>query len=73
MIYALYLFCKHYKFEYQINVFFLQRNMLGTRNLHEILADREQISATMQNTLDETTDAWGIKVERVEMCVCTVS
>ncbi|XP_022698710.1 band 7 protein AGAP004871-like isoform X1 [Varroa jacobsoni] len=43
------------------------RNMLGTRNLHEILADREQISATMQNTLDETTDAWGIKVERVEI------
>ncbi|OQR80024.1 stomatin-2-like, partial [Tropilaelaps mercedesae] len=43
------------------------RNMLGTRNLHEILSDREQISATMQNTLDETTDAWGIKVERVEI------
>ncbi|XP_003742192.1 band 7 protein AGAP004871 [Galendromus occidentalis] len=43
------------------------RNMLGTRNLHEILSDREQISATMQNTLDGTTDAWGIKVERVEI------
>ncbi|CAN7989645.1 unnamed protein product, partial [Ixodes pacificus] len=43
------------------------RNILGTRNLHEILADREQISSSMQSALDECTDAWGIKVERVEM------
>lgn len=43
------------------------RNMLGTHNLHEILADRETISNTMQNYLDEATDRWGIKVERVEI------
>lgn len=43
------------------------RNILGTRNLHEILADREQISIAMQSALDECTDAWGIKVERVEI------
>ncbi|XP_042148900.1 band 7 protein AGAP004871 [Ixodes scapularis] len=43
------------------------RNILGTRNLHEILADREQISSSMQSALDECTDAWGIKVERVEI------
>lgn len=43
------------------------RNMLGTHNLHEILAEREAISNSMQNALDETTDAWGIKVERVEI------
>ncbi|KAJ4449845.1 hypothetical protein ANN_01251 [Periplaneta americana] len=43
------------------------RNTLGTRPLHEILSDRDTISSTMQNTLDEATDAWGIKVERVEM------
>ncbi|XP_064457475.1 band 7 protein AGAP004871-like isoform X2 [Ornithodoros turicata] len=43
------------------------RNILGTRNLHEILADREQISNAMQSALDECTDAWGIKVERVEI------
>lgn len=43
------------------------RNILGTRNLHEILADREQISNAMQSALDECTDAWGIEVERVEI------
>ena len=43
------------------------RNTLGTRPLHEILSDRDTISSTMQTTLDEATDAWGIKVERVEM------
>lgn len=41
--------------------------MLGTRNLSEILSDREAISHAMQGTLDEATDPWGIKVERVEM------
>ncbi|XP_047737711.1 band 7 protein AGAP004871 isoform X2 [Hyalella azteca] len=43
------------------------RNMLGTKALHEILGDRESISNDMQNILDEPTDHWGIKVERVEL------
>ncbi|XP_022252860.1 band 7 protein AGAP004871-like isoform X2 [Limulus polyphemus] len=43
------------------------RNMLGTHDLHQILADREHISNSMQSVLDECTDAWGIKVERVEI------
>lgn len=43
------------------------RNVLGTRNLSEILSDREAISHAMQATLDEATDPWGVKVERVEM------
>lgn len=43
------------------------RNTLGTKSLSEVLADREQISQTMQATLDEATDPWGVKVERVEM------
>nr|XP_024217570.1 band 7 protein AGAP004871 isoform X2 [Halyomorpha halys] len=43
------------------------RNVLGTRPLHEILSDREAISNTMQTSLDEATDSWGIKVERVEI------
>lgn len=43
------------------------RNTLGMRPLHEILSDRDTISSTMQVTLDEATDAWGIKVERVEI------
>ncbi|PNF30476.1 Band 7 protein AGAP004871 [Cryptotermes secundus] len=43
------------------------RNTLGMRPLHEILSDRDTISSSMQLTLDEATDAWGIKVERVEI------
>lgn len=43
------------------------RNILGTRTLAEILAERDAISATMQAALDEATDPWGVKVERVEI------
>uniref|UniRef100_H3DNX3 Stomatin (EPB72)-like 3a n=1 Tax=Tetraodon nigroviridis TaxID=99883 RepID=H3DNX3_TETNG len=43
------------------------RNVLGTKNLAELLSDREGISHSMQEALDEATDAWGIKVERVEI------
>ncbi|XP_071476816.1 band 7 protein AGAP004871-like isoform X4 [Diadema antillarum] len=43
------------------------RNVLGTKNLSEILSDREGISHFMQSSLDEATDPWGIKVERVEI------
>lgn len=43
------------------------RNVLGTRPLHEILSDRDAISKNMQVLLDEATESWGIKVERVEM------
>lgn len=43
------------------------RNVLGTKSLSEILSDRELISHFMQEHLDETTEEWGIQVERVEM------
>lgn len=43
------------------------RNFLGTKNLSEILADREEVSRAMQTSLDEATDPWGVKVERVEV------
>ncbi|XP_075161979.1 band 7 protein AGAP004871-like [Haematobia irritans] len=43
------------------------RNTMGTRHLHEILSERMTISEGMQVQLDEATDAWGIKVERVEI------
>lgn len=39
----------------------------GTKTLQEILSDRENISHSMQAHLDEGTDPWGVKVERVEM------
>ncbi|KAI9542378.1 hypothetical protein JOQ06_018864 [Pogonophryne albipinna] len=43
------------------------RNVLGTKNLAELLSDREGIAHSMQANLDEATDDWGIKVERVEI------
>ena len=43
------------------------RNVLGTKNLGDILSDREQIAGMMQSTLDEATDPWGVQVERVEV------
>ncbi|ESO96030.1 hypothetical protein LOTGIDRAFT_214616 [Lottia gigantea] len=43
------------------------RNVLGTKNLAEILSEREAISHNMQSSLDEATDPWGVKVERVEV------
>ncbi|RWS10156.1 Mechanosensory protein 2-like protein [Dinothrombium tinctorium] len=44
------------------------RNVLGTKNLSEILSERETISHMIQSSLDEATDPWGVKVERVEVC-----
>ncbi|KHN74561.1 Stomatin-3 [Toxocara canis] len=43
------------------------RNVLGTRTLSEIMTDREGIALQAQTVLDEGTDSWGIKVERVEL------
>ncbi|XP_028976749.2 erythrocyte band 7 integral membrane protein-like [Esox lucius] len=43
------------------------RNVLGTKNLAELLSDREGISHSMQASLAEATDPWGIMVERVEI------
>lgn len=43
------------------------RNHLGMRTLAGILTDRDEIAGEMQNVLDEATDPWGIKVERVEI------
>jgi len=43
------------------------RNILGTRSLSEILSDRKGISADLLRILDEATDPWGIKVERVDV------
>ena len=43
------------------------RNVLGTKDLSQILSERENISHIMQSSLDEATDPWGVKVERVEI------
>ena len=41
--------------------------MLGTNSLAEILSNREAVSKCMREILDDATDDWGIKVERVEI------
>jgi len=43
------------------------RNVLGTRNLGDILSDRESIAQEMQSSLRVATEAWGVTVERVEV------
>ncbi|XP_048587084.1 stomatin [Nematostella vectensis] len=43
------------------------RNILGTKSLSEILSERDNISHTMEVALDEATDPWGVKVERIEV------
>ena len=45
------------------------RNVLGTKNLAEILSEREIISQVMQNALDEATDPWGVKVSAKRLYV----
>jgi len=43
------------------------RNILGTRNLSEILAEREDIGDCMHKSLEAATDPWGVHVDRVEI------
>merc|ERR1719411_1128865 len=43
------------------------RNILGTKTLADILAERETIAHDMQVSLDEATEPWGVYVERVEV------
>ena len=40
---------------------------MGTKNLSEILSERDTISNVMKTLLDEATDPWGVRVERVEV------
>ncbi|CAF0709963.1 unnamed protein product [Brachionus calyciflorus] len=42
------------------------RNVLGQKSLSEILSERESVSRSLKECLDEATDPWGIEVERVE-------
>lgn len=43
------------------------RNIVGDLELDETLTSRDVINGKMQKILDEATDAWGIKVGRVEL------
>ena len=43
------------------------RNVLGTKNLSEILSERDTISNVMKTLLDEATDPWGVRVQILEL------
>jgi hypothetical protein len=45
----------------------LFRNVLGTKNLSEILSERETIGDSMHRALEAATDPWGVHVDRVEI------
>ena len=43
------------------------RNIIGELELDQSLTSRDVINARMRAILDEATDPWGIKVNRVEL------
>jgi regulator of protease activity HflC (stomatin/prohibitin superfamily) len=43
------------------------RNIVGSAELDEILAERDKLSQRIQEIIDAETDQWGIKVENVEL------
>jgi len=43
------------------------RNIIGDLELDVSLTSREHINARMREVLDEATDAWGVKINRVEV------
>ncbi|MDR9436295.1 MAG: slipin family protein [Thiohalophilus sp.] len=43
------------------------RSVLGQHELDEMLSERDKLNADIQRILDEQTDAWGIKVNNVEI------
>ncbi|MDR2487696.1 MAG: paraslipin [Clostridiales Family XIII bacterium] len=43
------------------------RNIIGDLELDESLTSREHINARMREVLDEATDSWGVKINRVEV------
>ena len=43
------------------------RSVLGKHDLDEMLAERDNLNADIQEILDRQTDAWGIKVANVEI------
>jgi regulator of protease activity HflC (stomatin/prohibitin superfamily) len=49
------------------------RNVVGQMTLDETLSSRENINDTLRVILDEATDAWGVKVTRIELQEITPS
>lgn len=43
------------------------RNIVGSADLDEVLAERDKLSERIQSIIDKETDPWGIRVENVEL------
>lgn len=43
------------------------RNVIGSMDLDETLVSRDQVNARLRVILDEATDKWGVKINRVEL------
>jgi regulator of protease activity HflC (stomatin/prohibitin superfamily) len=43
------------------------RSVIGQAHLDQLLAEREELNAKLQEIIDEATDPWGIKVSTVEI------
>ena len=43
------------------------RSVLGQSLLDDLLSEREQINAKLQQIIDEQTEPWGVKVSTVEV------
>ena len=60
-------YSKFFRFTWMINMNILNfstsfRNILGTKTLSELLADRENIAKGLKSMIDTATDPWGIDV-----------
>ena len=43
------------------------RSIVGQHDLDPMLTEREKLNTEIQRVIDERTDAWGIKVNNVEL------
>lgn len=57
----------NYRYSTQLLAQATLRNIIGTKILMELLTGKDVLAGAMQSVLDEATEPWGVKVQRVEM------